>query len=321
MTRTRSLWIALAAICVIAMVAGASRAWHASATALTIDAIDWRWAALSVVAMLAFVLVYAACWWLLMSELQGRRAPLAAMRLFLLSWPGRYVPASLPHYGGRLVAGPSISLSRSAVAASLVYENVFAIVAAGGVAIVLLAAGYRDTIGGSAWLMAALIAVPAFGLLLHPAIARTAIRISARRFKRAAALEAHVLGPGAILRVGAAYATGSIFAGMAFWCSLRAVGADASPALAIAAYSIGGVAGMLALAVPGGIGVREAVAVGVLSAVVSPPVALSAAVLARLAAILADFLPFVAIITVAGAARLGSAASSGAGRRARSRAA
>lgn len=321
MTRTRLAWAALALACLAAIAFGASRAWNASIDALTIDAIDWRWAALSVVAMLAFVLVYAACWWLLMSELEGRRAPLGAMRLFLLSWPGRYVPASLPHYGGRLVAAPSLGLSRSAVAASLVYENVFAIVASGGVAIVLLAAGYRDAIGGGGWLVAAIVAAPLAALSLHPAVGRTAVRVGARRMKRLSALEAYVLAPPALIRVGAAYAVGSVVAGLAFWCSLRAIGAEAPLLLAIAAYNLGGVAGMLAIAVPGGIGVREAVVVAVMSAFVSPPVALSAAVLARLVAVVADFTPFAGIVIAAGVARLLGRRSAPAVKRARSSAA
>ena len=258
--------------------------------------------------MLAFVLAYAACWWLLMSALEGRRAPLGAMRLFLLSWPGRYVPASLPHYGGRLVAGPSIGLSRSAVAASLVYENVFAIVASGGVAMLLLAAGYRDALGGSTWLIAALVAAPAFAIALHPAVARTAIRIAARRVKRLAALEEHVLAPGAILRIGAAYAGGSLLSGLTFWCALRATGAEAPLPLAIAAYNIGGVAGTLAVVVPSGIGVREGVVVAVMSVAVSPEAALSAAVLARLAGIVADFTPSALILIVGALSRTRRAA-------------
>lgn len=304
MTRARAIWIVLAAACFGAALFGASRVWNASADALAIDAIDWRWAAASVMAMLAFVLVYGACWWLLISELERRRAPLAAMRLFLLSWPGRYVPASLPHYGGRLVAGPSLGLSRGAVAASLVYENVFAIVASGGVAIVLLAAGYRDAIGGSGWLVAAIVAAPLGALSLHPAVGRTAVRVGARRMERLATLESYVLGSSALMRVGAFYVVGSVVAGFAFWCSLRAVGAEAPLFLAVAAYNIGGVAGMLAIAVPGGIGVREAVVVAVMSTFVSPPVALSAAVLARLVAMVADFAPFAGILVAASVARL-----------------
>ena len=56
----------------------------------------------------------------------------------------------------------------------------------------------------------------------------------------------------------------------------------------MAAYNIAGIAGMLAFAVPSGLGVREGVTVALLGAFVSPPVALSAAVLARLLTLIAD---------------------------------
>lgn len=288
-------------IAAVAMVVafGVSRVWSAGAYSISFDAIHWPYAALSVASTLVFVLVYAICWWMVMCAIERRRVPfVATVRLFLLTWPGRYVPASLPHYGGRLVAGPGAGLTRPAVAASLVYENIFAIVGAGALSIGLLAIGYRDALGGSAWLVAALVAAPIAALALHPAVARGAIRVGACRVKRLATLEQHVLGPAALLRIGAAYMVGSVFAGLAFWSALRAVGSDAPLPLAIAAYNIGGVAGMLAIAVPSGIGVREGVVVAVMGAVVSPPVALSAAVLARLAGVVADFTPFALILLI-----------------------
>ena len=320
----RAVWIVLALACLAAAAYGASRVFTHGSDGLALGDVRWSYALLSLLATLAFVVMYAGCWALLVSALErprgrGHIALLPLMRLFLLTWPGRYVPASLPHYGGRLVAAPRLGVSRSAVAASLVYENVFAIAGAGLLSAALLLVAYRENLGGSAWLLAAVAAAPLALAALHPAVARTAIRVASRRVRRLHALEDHILTPAAIVRIGALYVCASVFAGLAFWCALRAVDASAPLPLALAAYNIAGVAGMLAIAVPSGVGVREGVVVAVIGAVVSPEVALAAAVLARLAGVVADFTPFALILAVDGVSRLRRRAANAAPARAASK--
>jgi uncharacterized membrane protein YbhN (UPF0104 family) len=142
-------------------------------------------------------------------------------------------------------------------------------------------------------------------LSLHPAVVRTAIRLSARRVRRLASLEQHILPACDVIRIGAAYSVGYALAGTAFWFALLAVSGDTPPfLLAVAVYNIAGAAGMLAIAVPSGVGVREGVTVALLAAVVPAPVALSAAVVARLTGVVADLAPLAVIVTVGALYRL-----------------
>ena len=274
-----------------------ARLWSSHRAGIDASEIRWEYAALATALSLAFVLWYAVCWWSLLRALESRPVQFVpAVRLFLLAWPGRYVPGSIAYYGGRMVSAPSIGVSRSAVAASLAYENVFAIAASGIVSALMLAAGFRDDLHLGAWIIAALVAVPLAVAVLHPAVARAAIGVGARRSRRLGALEAHILHPGQMLRLGLWYGIGSLLAGLAYFAALRALNTHPPLPLAVAAYNLGGVAGMLSLFVPGGIGVREGVAASIVSVAVAAPVALSGAVLLRLISVAADLTPLALIL-------------------------
>ncbi len=288
---SRSFLTAATAVSVAFGIVAVLRLGSTSIDDLSLGDLHWGFAALATACAASFVVVYALAWWQLVGALAGRRPHLvAALRLFVLTWPGRYTPASLPYYGGRLVAGPKLGLSRGAVTASLVYENIFAIAGSGTLSLALFAVGFRDRIGGGLWFAVACAASACAMLVLHPAVLRRLIGVAAARVVRLRALDDYVLPAGAVLRIAATYAGGAVLSGLAFYFALRSVAPDTHPPLllAVATYNIAGIAGMLALAVPSGLGVREGVAVALIGAVVSPPVALSAAVLARLLALAAD---------------------------------
>jgi uncharacterized membrane protein YbhN (UPF0104 family) len=91
-------------------------------------------------------------------------------------------------------------------------------------------------------------------------------------------------------------------------------GAGVPLLLAVAAYNLAGIAGILAFAIPSGIGVREGVVVALMGAAITPPVALGAAVAVRLVAVAADFTPIAAIAAWHGVRRIVSRSRVGAPR-------
>jgi glycosyltransferase 2 family protein len=299
MNSRNALLCAAAALCVLAPLWAKFRPWSAWANAPSPGDVRWTFSAASVLLCLGFAALYALCWATLLQSLDGARVRrVAAVRLFLLTWPGRYLPASLGHYGGRFVAGPALGARRSALAASFVYENLLTIAAAGAVSVVLLLAQSRSLFGGGAWAAVAIGAAMIALAALHPVVSRAGIRIMARRVRRLAPLERSVLPVSVLVRLFAGYALGAALVGLAFSVMLRGLGADVSPLTAVAVYNLAGIAGMLAIAVPGGVGVREGVVVALLSGVVSPPVALAAALLTRLAGVVADLMPFAFILAI-----------------------
>jgi uncharacterized membrane protein YbhN (UPF0104 family) len=301
-TRLRRFLVPAALVaCVIAGGIAIAHTWAVGVDQMSPSRLRWQFVALSALSGTAFVCVYAVCWWLLLSALERRRVPLGgSVRLFLLAWPGRYVPGSLPYYGGRLIAAPRLGVSRASAAASLVYENLFAIATSGALSLLLLLLGFRDRLGGGPWFALACVAAVSALAALHPAVVRTIIRLSASRIRRLSTLDDHVLGLRSVLRLIPAYAAGSLLAGFAFYFALLSISGAVQPPLllALATYNLAGVAGLLALPVPSGVGVREGVTVALIGAVVSPPVALSAAVLARFTGILADLIPGAAIVSL-----------------------
>jgi hypothetical protein len=302
MSRASFVTIGIAAalaVCCLAALLAIVRIWDTSAGAVSPDEISRVWAGLAAACMIAAVGTYAVCWFLLMRALERRPVALAAaLQLFLVSWPGRYVPGSLPHYGGRLLAGPRIGLSRPAIAASLAYENLFAVATSGILAVALLLARFRGGLAQSNWAIAAACVALLCACALHPSVARRAARLVASRVNRLRAVETHLLGARAVVAIGTAYTFAALCAGLSFYCGLRAVAPHDQPPLllAIASYNLAGIAGVLAIFVPSGIGVREGVVVAMIGAAVSAPVALGAAVLVRLIAVVVDVLPMALIV-------------------------
>jgi uncharacterized membrane protein YbhN (UPF0104 family) len=298
MSRRNLMRVAMVA-CVAVVLVMMARMWASNGDRVQFSDVRWPYAAAALALLLAFVLTNAIAWATLLSRLDLERAAFVpSVRLFLTTWPGRYMPASLAHHGGRIVAGPAIGLTRSAVAASLVYENVFAIATGGGIALCALVALHGSAFAAG-WVVAAMLAAGACLVALHPATARATVRFAARRIKRLRPLEQHVLPGRDIVVIGVMYCLCALIVGAAYWCALQSLSVDAPWWLVVAAYNIGGIAGLLAVFVPSGLGVREGVAAAVLGATVSPGAALSAAILLRLLAVIADVAPVV-VLVVAG---------------------
>jgi uncharacterized membrane protein YbhN (UPF0104 family) len=95
------------------------------------------------------------------------------------------------------------------------------------------------------------------------------------------------------------YAAVHLLNGAAFYIIVSSVlQAAADPLLVIAAFTLGGAAGVAAVFVPSGIGVREAVIVALLAPAVQPEVALLAAALARGTSIIADMSPLAVLMAM-----------------------
>lgn len=258
--------------------------------------LQWEWTVLVLVALLAFVLIYGISWVLILSAVADKPISFAhSIRLFLIAWPGRYVPAGLPYHGGRLMAAPLLGVSRKRVAASLFYENVLVLSSGGVLAVLGLVVFSRESVGS--WVMVVFVGLVAALSLsaLQPSILRAALRLLAARFHRVEAAAEYILTYQQIAIVAVLYILAAVLAGLAYYFGLVALGVSVSPILAIGAYNIAGIVGMLVVPIPSGLGVREGVVVGIVGTVASASDALSAAILVRCIGVIADCVPLVAI--------------------------
>jgi uncharacterized membrane protein YbhN (UPF0104 family) len=242
------------------------------------------------VALLATICLYASLWRCLMQSLDPARPRWRdSAAVFTSSWLGRYVPTSAPYVAGKVVLGGRIGYRHAAVGASIIYENLIVIcVAAASASIVLPLTIDDPLLPPYAWLLfgapAAIVLVLLPSPLVESVLRRVGERTSLPDISRA-----HLSPAGAGVAVaitgGAAVTNGAAFALM-----LLAFGrlSAAEFIAAGAAFNLAGAAGVAAVPVPGGIGVREVVLIAILQTFVPLEVAAGAALLARLGAIVTD---------------------------------
>ena len=202
-----------------------------------------------------------------------------AARIYYLGQLGKYLPGSVWPVVAQMELGSAYGLSRSAIATASLLAMAVAVPVAlvlGGLAVPALLAA-----DASAYLLLFLVlpvsAVALSPRVLDPVLARV-LRLAGQP-----ALPQR-LGPAAVLRVALLAAGAHLLLGVQAWLLARDLGAEGALVLplAVGAFSLANVAGLLALPVPAGAGVREAVLVVALSPVLPAGQALVLALVSRL---------------------------------------
>ncbi len=279
-----SRWIRLAvrALAVLLLVLLALRfrqLWHEQ----HVDFSDADATVLALAGVVSFIAVvaYGCVWPVILREI-GTPPPRGSVRIFLQSQLGKYVPGSVWQYAGRVglarahgvavrstVLSLGIEVAASALAAVTVGLFVLPLVAAVPLALVLAGLAFIAAVRG--------------GRLADIAIrfVRRIVPVPVEEFRLVfrAAPRMSVL----YLPVWALYGT-------AFWLTGRALfPVPASDfVLFAAAFPLGWLVGMAAVFAPGGIGVREAVLVGLLAPTVGQREAIVIAAASRLLLTAAD---------------------------------
>lgn len=239
----------------------------------------------------------ALLWVNLVTRLHGPGSPIetgALLRAFGRGWMARYIPGSIWTYTSRLLNLGSSEVSRAAIARSFVAEAGLSLGAATAIGVAFWTFPVFGFPGTAVLVLGGLVAVP---LLMTKAdkISSGLLRFAQRRWIPGSGLEPaphESLSLSAAGRVAGGYFLINIAFGVAFALaagSLVDVSSD-DVALLIGAYTLSGVVGMLAPFVPAGLGVREAVLVGLAAPVLDPAIAASVAVIVRVLTIAADVL-------------------------------
>jgi uncharacterized membrane protein YbhN (UPF0104 family) len=256
-------------------------------------------AALALTGMVAVAAVWRRALRLVGAELAGPEA----VALYFQGELAKYVPG-----GPWAVVGRAELARRRGVAPAAAYAGVALSLAGLYLAAALVAGALLAWAPGRARVLAAaaLLAVVLVGVgVLHP-----------RALTRLLALSGRVLaGPVVVPRWGASlglvpcYLPAWALMGTATWCLARALAAHASYPNIMGATALAWLAGFLAVPVPGGVGVREAVFV----ASVSLPggVAAAVAIAARMAFMMSDALGGAVASAVMGLGRRPSSTAEG----------
>ena len=284
--------VVVAVACVVFVGRRLAREWDAAEAA--IRSATPGWIVLAVVLAAAAMTAIALGWWRVLAALDIRRRPGRVTAWYFAGEIGKYLPGTVwPIIGrGELARRGGVdgrtSYSSVALSLGLLY------LACAAVACVVLPFALDD----AGW--AALVLLAPLGLVaLHPRITGPV----ARR------LRIPVPGWGASARLVVTYVPAWLLVASATWAVARALDSSAAwPEVAFAA-TVSWLAGFLAVPVPGGVGVREAVFVA-LAGDLGPGVAESAAVAARLVFVAVDV---AGALLSAGAARPRPSSTAGAG--------
>ncbi len=241
----------------------------------------------------AALLAYGLLWRDIVCRLDRVRTPAVdALSVFFASWLGRYVPSSLPYLAGKIAMGVRLGHSKPALAASLLYENGLVVavgVVSSSVVIPVVLVGQSG--GALTYAGAGLGGIMTFVLLSPPVLDR-GVNLAARLTRRQPVPRGSLLSFRGILTGAAMAAAGLALNGACFALVVGSfVELSARELVASAAiFNLAGTIGVAVLPVPSGLGVREAVLIGLLQLYMPLEVAAAAAILVRLAGILVDVL-------------------------------
>jgi len=227
----------------------------------------------AVVASVVAVAAYGAVWIVVLRGL-GVHAEPRWITLFFKSQLAKYLPGSVWQYAGRVALARRIGVPTSAAVESLAVEVVASALAAGAVGLLVV---------GPA------LALPIWLGIVVAAIAARALVLRRPPHRRPSSGRA-----GLVLRVAPA-ATGLYVLvwgayGCAFWLTARALLAVPAGDIPVYAgvFSVAWLAGLAAVFAPGGIGVREAVIVALLTHRIGESSAIVVAGMSRLTLMLVD---------------------------------
>lgn len=236
---------------------------------------DLSWLGLGAVfavgGMLAMAVPWAVALRLLGAPVQGLRH----VPWYFVGEIGKYVPGGLWPVLGRAEIARRAGAGAGPAYGSVVLSLIALYLAAFAVAVVLVPLWLLPGAAGAWWLVGA-VALP-FGLLaLHPRCVTRGLRVGARVLHRD--LSMPVPAWGVSLRYVASYVPAWTLIALATWAVTRALTPDAPLDVIAFAAVVSWIAGFLAVPVPGGVGVREAVFIAIAG---DSAVAAAAAVLAR----------------------------------------
>lgn len=225
-----------------------------------------------------------------------------AIAVQCLSWVLKYIPGQIGSVTNKVLWAGRKGISRTLVLISFLYENLFLQIASIVPAVVILLLSLGPSLfGANATLLLAPLAVliPA-AVVLYPPAFHALIALPARRLLKAEVPREYFLSaPRAVLSLGE-FLLPRLLNGISF-VIIAATVSDITPQHwlpFIAAYALAGAIGILAILVPSGLGVREAVIVVVLSQYVPTSEAIVISLLARLLATLGDALVALLYVTV-----------------------
>jgi glycosyltransferase 2 family protein len=250
--------------------------------------VRWPWLIASAVPIALGTVVLAVGWKWLMERMAGRKIPLRpCLTLHFESQMARYTPGKVGMPLVRMAGAERLGVSAAIAGYSVLTESISMVAVGGVVGFALLLA----TTGGSGGLTEAFGALGGLGLAAFVLVTVVLVFVDRRRLPAIAVklMKAEGAGPLVPRRGPVAHALYWLTWAVHGYFAARAVGIGSAHALGGSGlYVLAPIAGILALATPSGIGVREAVLSMGLAPVVGPAPAVATAILSRAVSLVVD---------------------------------
>lgn len=256
---------------------------------------SWLW----VLATLLFAVavpVTGIAWGRIIRRLDptARVSTLEAVAVQCLSWLLKYIPGQVGSVANKVLWAKKKGISRTLVVISFIYENVFLQLASIIPAVIILFISLGPRVFGEnvTLLVLPLLVVIPLVLVLYRPFFHAVVRIPAARVLKTEVPREYFLSSGGSLIAFVEFLGPRILNGVGFVVIAMAI-ADVTPSEWLpfaAAYTLAGAIGILAVFVPSGLGVREAVIVLILSQYISTSEAIIISLMARLLSTIGDAL-------------------------------
>lgn len=250
--------------------------------------------ALAVVIFAAAVPVSGLLWGAILNRLsEGYRVGAGeAISVHSASWLLKYIPGQVGSVLNKVIWAGRRGVSRALVLITVIYENVFLQVASivPSLAVLALTVGVQFFGNNAATVLLPLVVVVPLLIVFHPRLFRAIVGFLGKKILKAPLPAEYFLRTSDTVRFVAGFTVPRIINGVGFVivaASFMDVPPEAWLPLA-AAYVLAGAVGILAVFVPSGLGVREAVIFVFALAYLTPAQAVILAVLSRLLSTLAD---------------------------------
>ena len=255
--------------------------WDQVADALA--SITWGALAAALAAAVVALLINAMSWRAVMRAVGLDVHPREALRVFLLSQIGKYVPGSVWPVIAQAEMARDHGVSRARAMTGSVVAMVVGVVTSSIVGFAALVAVVPGAIAEYWWVAPVCVAL---ATLLVPAVLARVVRLAFRVTRRQ---EAPARIGGRAIVASVAWSTLMwVVLGVHAWLLLRELVPGASLILATGAFAFAWLVGFLVVIAPAGAGVREAVLVVALGGVATPGQALAFAVVSRFLMTVAD---------------------------------
>ncbi len=293
--RPKKLWKRLVEYGFYALFVGFIVAYLVSIDYGTFQDVQPLWWALAVATVLALSFRYwgAFIWTTLLRSLgaEGVRLDANLLYVYAKSWLGRYIPGTAPWILGKIYFAAEHGVSKSKLGVSSLLEGALQVIVQMLFALALLASDDRLEVLPSGWRVTFYLVIAGCTVALLPPVFNNLLSLALRVLRRGPLPAEHRASLRTIATGFGLYAVGAVVGGLSLFFIAKTVYPTlpySQMTFVMGASTLAGAASMLAVFVPGGIGVREGIQVVLLGLVMPTDVALLVAVTSRLHAVAID---------------------------------